>query len=97
MTLAIAVTACDAPEIDSTIDESRPIVKTVAAQVAIDPQLVLSGTIQAVRQNPISFQVGGRIDRRLVQAGDVVTPGQTLFTLDPRDLEQALTLAKAEV
>ncbi len=97
MTLAIAVTACDAPEIDSTIDESRPIVKTVAAQVAIDPQLVLSGTIQAVRQNPISFQVGGRIDRRLVQAGDVVTPGQTLFTLDPRDLEQALTLAQAEV
>jgi len=97
LAVALLLTACDAPEVDSTVIQSRPVVKTVAAQVAIDPQLVLSGTIQAARQTPVSFQVGGRIDRRLVQAGDVVTPGQVLFTLDTRDLEQALTLAQAEV
>lgn len=97
LTVTLLLAACDAPDVDRSIQESRPVVKTVAAQMAIDPQLVLSGTIQAARQNPVSFQVGGRIDRRLVQAGDVVTPGQILFTLDTRDLEQALTLAQAEV
>lgn len=97
LTATFLLTACDAPDADSAAVVTRPVVKTVAAQVAIDPQLVLSGTIQATRQNPVSFQVGGRIDRRLVQAGDVVTPGQLLFTVDPRDLEQALTLAQAEV
>jgi len=91
------IAACDAPEADRSAQDLRPIVKIVAAQMAIDPQLVLSGTIQAARQNPLSFQVGGRIERRLVQAGDVVSAGQTLFTLDTRDLEQALTLAQAEV
>lgn len=97
LAMALLLTACDAPDVDSTVQQSQPVVKTIAAQVAVDPQLVLSGTIQAARQTPVSFQVGGRIDRRLVQAGDFVTPGQILFTLDTRDLEQALTLAQAEV
>lgn len=97
LAFVLLLSGCDVPQGDDAIQDNRPIVKVVAAQTAIDPQLVLSGTIQAARQNPISFQVGGRINQRIVQAGDVVTPGQTLFTLDTRDLVQALTLAEAEV
>jgi len=95
--VVLLLSACDARDTDDTARDSRPIVKTIAAQTAIDPQLVLSGTIQAARQNPLSFQVGGRIDHRFIQAGDTVSPGQTLFTLDTRDLVQALSLADAEV
>lgn len=96
-TVAMLLSACDAQKSSTTTLDPRPIVKTVATQIAIDPQLVLSGTIQAARQNPVSFQVGGRINSRVVQAGAVVTPGQTLFSLDTRDLEQALTQTQAEV
>jgi len=93
----LVLTACnEAPE--SALDQAQPpIVKTVPTEIAVDPQLVLSGTIQAARQNPLSFQVGGRIDSRQVQSGEQVTQGQTLFTLDTRDLEQALTSAQAQV
>lgn len=97
MGAVLALSACnEAP--DSALDQTAPpIVKTIATEIAVDPQLVLSGTIQAARQNPLSFQVGGRIDSRAVQSGEQVTQGQILFTLDTRDLAQALTSANAQV
>lgn len=100
---ALVLTACnEAPEspesAESAVSQNQPpLVKTMATETAVDPQLVLSGTIQAARQSPLSFQVGGRIDSREVQSGEQVSQGQILFTLDTRDLEQALTSAQAQV
>jgi len=31
----------------------------------------------------LSFQIGGRVQQKVVQAGDVVKQGQLLFALDP--------------
>lgn len=97
LAFGFVLSACSDATDGDQVQGQPSIVKTLPAETAIDPQLVLSGTIQAARQNPLSFQVSGRIDQRLIQAGEQVTKGQTLITLDTRDLNQALALAKAEV
>lgn len=95
--VVLTVSSCGENSENDLVKEKSPIVKTIATETAVDPQLVLSGTIQAARQNPLSFQVGGRINQRLIQAGERVVRGQTIFTIDTRDLEQALASARAEV
>lgn len=54
-----------------------------------------SGTIRARKEVPIAFQLGGRISERLVDAGQTVVAGTTLFKLDARDIEQNLHAAEA--
>jgi hypothetical protein len=49
-----------------------------------------SGTVRARVEAPLAFQVGGRIVARRVDAGQSVRAGQTLMSLDPRDLDQAV-------
>jgi len=63
MGAVLALSACnEAP--DSALDQTAPpIVKTIATEIAVDPQLVLSGTIQAARQKPTLLS-GGRANRQ---------------------------------
>lgn len=60
-------------------------------------ELGLSGTVRARVESPLAFQVSGRIARRLVDAGQTVKMGQTLFELDKRDLEQSVLATQADV
>src|SRR3990167_2011411 len=81
-----------------------PLVKTVVLAGEIQsPRQGFSGTVRARSEIPIAFEVPGRISQRHVDAGQTVTLGQRLFTLDSRDLEQnresaqaALNAAEAE-
>ena len=57
--------------------------------------ILLSGTIEA-RETDLAFQVPGRIARLLVDEGDVVTSGQEVASLEPRDYELALARAQAD-
>lgn len=57
--------------------------------------ILLSGTIEA-RETDLAFQVPGRIAHLLVDEGDVVTAGQKVASLEPRDYELALARARAE-
>ena len=61
----------------------------------VSSSILLSGTIEA-RETDLAFQVPGRIAHLLVDEGDVVTAGQKVATLDPRDYELALARARAE-
>lgn len=81
------------PELTS----QAPWVRTMPALPANSPKLMLSGSIRAEHETPLSFQIGGRVQQKAVQAGDVVRRGQLLFALDPRDLEQSARAAQAEV
>lgn len=82
-----AVASSPAPWVRTvTISDDQP----VAA-------LGLSGTVRARVESPLAFQVGGRIARRWVDAGQTVQAGQTLFELDKRDLEQSVLAAQADV
>jgi RND family efflux transporter MFP subunit len=57
----------------------------------------MSGTVQARFETPRAFQVTGRVQQRRVDAGQRVAAGEVLFTLDPRDFEQAVRVAQADV
>jgi len=88
---------CDAsPDPRAAVDRI-PVVKTLPALRASAPTLTLSGSIRAVKESPLAFQIGGRIDSRIIRAGQSVQAAQVLLTLDTRDLEQAVNQAQAEV
>lgn len=95
--LALALTACSDQNSPAAAKSAAPVVKTMPIESAQGTATRLSGTIEAARQNPLSFQIGGRITERLVNAGDEVKEGQLLFALDERDLNQANTAARAQV
>lgn len=57
----------------------------------------MSGTVQARFETPLAFQVTGRVQQRRVDAGQRVAAGEVLFTLDPRDFEQAVRVARADL
>ncbi|MBW6493651.1 MAG: efflux RND transporter periplasmic adaptor subunit [Burkholderiaceae bacterium] len=81
--------------------ESAPWVRTVKIAPDGASTVTLTGTVRARYEVPVAFQIGGRIKARMVDAGQQVTAGQTLFRLDPRDLVEseraaAAALASAE-
>lgn len=86
---------------DSAAPESAaaalPTVLTVAPRPAEFSGARMSGTVRARFETPLAFQVPGRIRARLVDAGQRVEAGQRLFELDPRDYEQQLRVARADL
>lgn len=78
-------------------DRPPPFVKTIAVHTSSEGQLGLSGTVRARVETPLAFQVGGQIAARRVDAGHRVAPGQALFELDRRDLEQGVRAAAADL
>ncbi|MDV3436701.1 efflux RND transporter periplasmic adaptor subunit [Stenotrophomonas sp. C2852] len=91
-TLALAMTACSAPE---ATPEATPRVSVIT----VGPQVVqrddeLPGRVAAVRTAQIRAQVGGIVQRRLFDQGAEVSAGQALFQIDPAafraDVDSAL-------
>lgn len=58
--------------------------------------LLLYGNVD-IRQVDLSFRVGGRIKKVLVDEGDTIKPGETLAILDKAPYMAALAAAKAQV
>ncbi|RRU70806.1 efflux RND transporter periplasmic adaptor subunit [Stenotrophomonas maltophilia] len=90
--LALAMTACSAPE---ATPEATPRVSVIT----VGPQVVqrddeLPGRVAAVRTAQIRAQVGGIVQRRLFDQGAEVSAGQALFQIDPAafraDVDSAL-------
>jgi len=59
-------------------------------------EITAAGTAEA-RESDLGFRTSGRIDRISVDEGDMVTEGQLLATLDSRELEAGLAVARARV
>jgi len=60
-------------------------------------RVTLTGDVQARVQTDLSFRVGGKIISRSVDVGDHVKANQVLARLDPKDLQNNVASAKAEV
>ena len=56
-----------------------------------------SGVVRGRYETNLSFQVGGKIISRDVQAGSVVRGGEVLMTLDPKDIAEQFHSADAQV
>ena len=71
-----------------------PYTTQTASISTIRQSISMSGTLEAVNQAGVNFAVAGKITAVPVQAGQTVTAGQTLATVDPAAL--VLTLSKAQ-
>src|SRR5580698_4975492 len=82
-----ALAACNAPQQAKQEAAPRPV---LVAAVHYEPRVhaeTLSGIVKARTESELSFRVGGRLDRRLVDAGAFVHKGETLAYLDPTDFQ----------
>ncbi len=93
---ALLLTACD-DESSAPAEAGPRWVLTAPVESADRRGAQLSGVVRARHELPLAFQVGGRIDQRRVDAGQRVAAGDVLFELDPRDLAQAVEVARADL
>jgi RND family efflux transporter MFP subunit len=94
--LAGALSACDATK---QVRQEAPPRPVLVAAVHYEPRArpqSLPGIIKARTESDLSFRVGGRLDRRLVDAGAFVRKGEPLAYLDESDLKLQLDQAMAE-
>jgi RND family efflux transporter MFP subunit len=70
---------------------------TAAAFVSVEPSNSFTGTVRPQHETAMAFRIAGQIVARLVEVGDVVTPGQVLARLDDTDARLSLATAEAEV
>jgi RND family efflux transporter MFP subunit len=75
----------------------RPVRIIKVAPADSRQTLVQTGDVQARRETDLSFQIGGRISRRLVEIGAQVSKGQTLAILDASIVNNELLAAEADL
>ena len=95
--MVFLLAACSDDSSDTVNEPLPPWVRTFVIESGGANSLILSGTIRAQIETPVAFQVGGRVLSRQIDAGEHVNPGQLLFTLDPRDLDEAERAAQAQL
>ena len=71
------------------------VVASACAKEAPSDRLRVSGHVEAT-ETRLAPEAGGRILTLTVKEGDRVAPGQTVLTLDTRDVQLAIDRAKAE-
>ena len=94
--LLLFLAACQVEERAQPTEAVRTVL-TVAPRSASFHGARMSGTVRARFETPVAFQVSGRILARHVDAGQSVTAGQLMFELDPRDFEQQVRVARADL
>jgi len=92
--LGLLVTACGEEPV-----EQAPVVRPVKIMTIGDTGAAqtreLPGTVRAVQNADMAFEVSGRITEFLVLEGQEVTKGSELARLDPRDYQASLDQATA--
>jgi len=93
MALTAGCGAKDAPQ------ESEPrLVRTMlVGEVAGDQQTRYTAEIRSRHETALSFQVGGKIENRLVDVGALVKAGETLAVLDATDQQLGVDAARSAV
>jgi HlyD family secretion protein len=101
--LALAVAACKSPEATAQATPAEtaapPVdVPVVTASVgSIEASLEISGTLAPRSRVPVKPRLPGTLERVLVDIGDAVTAGQTVATMDRREIDAQVDAAIAAV
>lgn len=56
-----------------------------------------AGEVRGRYESVLAFQVGGKIQERLVELGQVVETGQVLMRIDPKDIKENVNITAAQV
>lgn len=77
---------------------SRTFSRTVQVEKGTQTLTVsLDGTLSPQKESDVNFAVAGTVTRVRVKAGDTVTKGQKLATIDDTELQNAVDLAEANL
>lgn len=93
--LALALAGCN----EIAAQHAAPVRPVLVAAVHYEPQArdrSFVGTIRPRIESELGFRVAGKVSKRLVEVGALVTAGQPLATLDPVDLKLQADQAEAE-
>ncbi|WP_298324453.1 efflux RND transporter periplasmic adaptor subunit [Asticcacaulis sp.] len=93
--LLATLTGCS-PE-QAPLEKLRPVRTLIVTPVADGEELVQTGEIQPRYETAQGFRIDGRIASRLVDVGARVKAGQTIATLDDRDVQNELRAADADM
>lgn len=85
--------ACGGTEPDTPLP--RPAVVGQPQPARSGAGFVYSGRVRARHESPLAFRVPGKIERRLLDVGARVEPGDVLAQLDAADLDLQLAAARA--
>lgn len=92
--MALLLAACGHDVAPQTAPRAALVVQPQLVQTGIE---IFAGEIRAQREPALSFRVGGKIARRLVDAGARVREGQVLAELDSADLRLQAEAAQAQL
>jgi RND family efflux transporter MFP subunit len=92
---ATTLAACDKKP--APLAQPRPV-RTVTVERGTDGETVsLTGQVRAKDEVSLAFRIDGRVIERPVNVGDVLKPGQLVARLDPKDQQNALRTAEANL
>lgn len=78
-------------------DEAATLVRTQTIKSGGAGQgSVYAGEVRGRYETTLAFQVGGKIISRKVELGSVVSPGDVLMELDPKDIQQTVNISAAQ-
>jgi multidrug efflux pump subunit AcrA (membrane-fusion protein) len=99
MVLILALIVITRPEPQAQRSELPPVqVQVAPVQLGdLQPSVRVGGYLQPVQQARLQFQVGGRLQQRLVEPGTPVAQGEALLRLEPADYQDLLTEARAQL
>lgn len=83
---------------DASIAEVSPPLVLVQKAVLVDEAegRTFPAQVKGQYESQLAFQTGGRITARHVKRGDYVQAGDTLMTIDPADMQEALNMSVAQ-
>ncbi|HLG80409.1 MAG TPA: efflux RND transporter periplasmic adaptor subunit [Bradyrhizobium sp.] len=92
---AATVAGCDKKPPSAT--QVRPVRTITVERVADGETVSLTGQVRAKDEVSLAFRVDGRVIERPVNVGDILKPGQLVARLDPKDQQNALRTAEANL
>jgi RND family efflux transporter MFP subunit len=95
MLLSLLLSGCGPDEVVERAEVARPVKIITVGLATGDETLEIPGSVHAAQSAELGFEVAGRMSERLVEEGQVVTAGQVVAKLDPRDYQVKRDRARA--
>ena len=83
--MSVSLSACGPEAVVERAEVARPVRMITIGLAEGDETLEIPGSVRAAQSAELAFEVAGRMLERLVEEGQVVTAGQVVAKLDPRD------------